>query len=144
MHPSGARVPLSPQGLDEVLEHVLLFLSCCYVCDLVLLSGLGLTRGLLVYYPFFANLGVAAQMHPSEARVALSPQGVREVLEAVLLVLLLLHTATYCYYYYTIRPCGREDASSVVTAGATADTTKGNGRASRESGCCVHIHTGNL
>jgi len=51
----------------------------------------------------------------------------------------------------------REDASSVVTAGATANTTVKNSRASRESGrqrrtvahlgnqgCCVHIHTGNL
>ena len=39
----------------------------------------------------------------------------------------------------------REDASSMVTAGATANTTEGNSRASRESGCCcVHIHTGNL
>jgi len=31
----------------------------------------------------------------------------------------------------------------MVTAGATANTTEGNSRASRESGCCVHIHTGN-
>ena len=39
----------------------------------------------------------------------------------------------------------REDASSMVTAGATADNTEGNSRASRESGFCwVHIHTGNL
>jgi len=28
----------------------------------------------------------------------------------------------------------REDASSMVTAGATANNTQGNGRASRESG----------
>jgi len=32
----------------------------------------------------------------------------------------------------------------MVTTGATANTTEGNSRASRESGCCVHIHTGNL
>ena len=33
----------------------------------------------------------------------------------------------------------REDASSMVTAGATANTTEGNGRASRESGLlCSH------
>jgi len=38
----------------------------------------------------------------------------------------------------------REDASSMGTAGATANTTEGSSRASRESGCCVHIHTGNL
>jgi len=35
----------------------------------------------------------------------------------------------------------REDASSMVTAGATADTTEGNSRASRESGLlCSHSH----
>jgi len=31
-----------------------------------------------------------------------------------------------------------EDASSMVTAGATADTTEENSRASRNRGCCVH------
>jgi len=42
----------------------------------------------------------------------------------------------------------REDASSMVTAGATADTTEGNRRASRESGLLfsysqtVRIHRG--
>jgi len=30
----------------------------------------------------------------------------------------------------------------MVTSGATANTTKKNNRASRESGWCVHIHTG--
>jgi len=35
----------------------------------------------------------------------------------------------------------REDASSMVTAGATADTTEGNSRASRESGLlCSHAY----
>jgi len=35
----------------------------------------------------------------------------------------------------------REDASSIVTAGATANTTEGNSRASRESGLlCSHSH----
>jgi len=35
----------------------------------------------------------------------------------------------------------REDASSMVTAGATAHTTEGNSRASRESGLlCSHSH----
>jgi len=35
----------------------------------------------------------------------------------------------------------REDASSMVTAGATANTTEGNSRASRESGLlCSHSH----
>jgi len=35
----------------------------------------------------------------------------------------------------------REDASSMVTAGATASTTEGNSRASRESGLlCSHSH----
>ena len=35
----------------------------------------------------------------------------------------------------------REDASSVATAGATANTTEGNSRASRESGLlCSHSH----
>jgi len=35
----------------------------------------------------------------------------------------------------------REDASSTVTAGATANTTEGNSRASRESGLlCSHSH----
>jgi len=58
----------------------------------------------------------------------------------------------------------REDAWSMATAGATANTTEDTSRASRESGmlcshshgesiviqplgnqgCCVHIHTGNL
>ena len=37
----------------------------------------------------------------------------------------------------------RDDARSTVTAGATANTTQGNSRASRES-CCVRIHKGNL
>jgi len=35
----------------------------------------------------------------------------------------------------------REDAASMVTAGATANTTEGNSRASRESGLlCSHSH----
>jgi len=34
----------------------------------------------------------------------------------------------------------REDASSMVTAGATANTTEGKSRASRESGLCSHSH----
>ena len=35
----------------------------------------------------------------------------------------------------------REDASSMVTAGATANTTEGNSRASRETGLlCSHSH----
>ena len=35
----------------------------------------------------------------------------------------------------------RENASSMVTAGATANTTEGNSRASRESGSlCSHSH----
>ena len=38
----------------------------------------------------------------------------------------------------------REDASSMVTAGATANTTEGNSRASRESGLlCSHVQ-GNI
>jgi len=38
-------------------------------------------------------------------------------------------------------PVNREGTSSVVTAGATANTTKGNSRASRESGLlCSHPH----
>jgi len=38
----------------------------------------------------------------------------------------------------------RENASSMDTAGATANTTEGNSRASRESGLLFsHIHTGN-
>ena len=37
--------------------------------------------------------------------------------------------------------CDREDASSMVTAGATANTTVKNSRASRESGLlCSHSH----
>jgi len=35
---------------------------------------------------------------------------------------------------YTVSYSDREDASSMVTAGATANTTEGNSRASRESG----------
>jgi len=46
----------------------------------------------------------------------------------------------YCADITTIR----EDAPSMVTAGATANTTEGNSRTSRDSGCYIHIHTGNL
>ena len=38
----------------------------------------------------------------------------------------------------------REDASSMVTTGATANTAEGNSCTSRDSSCCIHIHTGNL
>ena len=45
-------------------------------------------------------------------------------------------------YTHTYRSSpDREDASSMVTAGATANTTEGNRRASRESGLlCSHSH----
>ena len=40
----------------------------------------------------------------------------------------------------------REDASSMVTAGATATMTPRRGMVAHlgNQGCCVHIHTGNL
>jgi len=39
----------------------------------------------------------------------------------------------------------REKASSIVTAGATANTTEGNSRASRESGLlCSYSHGGSI
>jgi len=42
---------------------------------------------------------------------------------------------------YHNREDAREDASTMVTAGATANTTEGNSRASRESGLlCSHSH----
>ena len=52
---------------------------------------------------------------------------------------------TYIYIYISThtpaRDCDREDASSMATAGATANTTVKNSRASRESGLlCSHSH----
>ena len=49
-----------------------------------------------------------------------------------------------CVNTYSTRrvPTDREDASSMVTAGAKANTMEGNGRASRESGLlCSHSQT---
>jgi len=47
----------------------------------------------------------------------------------------------YIYKYIYIYIHDREDASSLVTAGATANTTVKNSRASRESGLlCSHSH----
>jgi len=47
--------------------------------------------------------------------------------------------ASSLLWYYN-----REDASSIITAGATANATEGNSRASRESELLVLIHTGDL
>ena len=44
-------------------------------------------------------------------------------------------------FWFTLE---REDAASMVTAGATANTTEGNRRTLGNQGWCVHIHTGNL
>ena len=55
-----------------------------------------------------------------------------------------LHLSIYPCIYASMCAClplDREDASSMVTAGATANTTEGNSRASRESGLlCSHSH----
>jgi len=45
------------------------------------------------------------------------------------------------YTYQLHRNSDEEDASSMVTAGATANTTEGNNRASRESGLLLFSHS---
>jgi len=51
-----------------------------------------------------------------------------------------IHICIYTLLATRVKP-DREDASSMVTAGATASTTEGNSRASRESGLlCSNAH----
>ena len=58
------------------------------------------------------------------------------------IVLIFIHICTYMHpTHMQVLRFDREDASSMVTAGVTANTTVKNSRASRESGLlCSHSH----